>query len=140
MKITLASNNHGYALTRTPCKATIALTFEFIGETKGCHAVLESNGNRIYREIINGRATFPLEALGSSISLSVRDMKKPLDRNWECEGYIIQHDTTGVWVYPEGVNLPYELALSRVDIDTLKTELKELKDSVSNILLGHDII
>ena len=42
---------------------------------------------------------------------------KCVDKRWECEGLVIQRDNNGVWVYPEGVDLPYELAKAREDID-----------------------
>ena len=141
MIYSLTKDKKGYAPIRKPWKVSDYILLEFKGaDTTGCHAIIVSNGNRHYKEIVDGVAEFPTSLLINSAELSVRDLDHPLDRRWECESIVVNRVGNSVWVYPEGLDLAAELVKAREDIDKLRTEIEAVSKTVNALVKGYDVI
>lgn len=140
MTYTLTSDKRGYVANRIPWRISEELELEFKGKTDGCRVILTCNGNKLYREIIDGKAIIPVGFLDGNVEVSVRDLNAPLDRRWDCEGIVAIKTKSITWVYPEGLNLAAEIVKMREEIDKLKEELMSVKEIAENLVKGYDII
>ena len=134
MKFAIFDNYTGVAIDRSPILIQDGvLPLEIEGADDGMSAVLKSEkGVTYYREIKDGKCEFPLSRLDGVLSVYVKEFSTHI-KTWCCERIVLRKTANGVLVAPNDSDLPSEVVRIKQENQTLRDEVKLLKEQIEKI-------
>lgn len=129
----LRKNGVGFILTRQPEFVGKELIITFSGAPPDATAIFEnSNGNSIYRLLVDKTCSVPTDFLVGEIKVTVTRLNGKADvEKCTCEPICVERKNGMVLVYPNWLDLPMQII-------ELYGELQEVKDNMSEIIVKHD--
>ena len=143
IKYKLFRNQKGLIIERAPKKIKSDVTVSFSGGDGLTAIFKDSDGNSIYRNIVDEKCIIPFSFLKGTVSVIVTDLNNSMKVKYKCERLICQKETDFVWVMPEEMNLPIEIIEAQNQIEELKSELKKALSEIAFLkeaYQGYDVI
>ena len=136
-------------LTRQPELVEGQLAVKFNGAPPEATAVFYLDDMNFYRPLNDGRCSVPVDKFQGDIQVTVAvfDDATPMTK-WCCEGLKVTRTPDGaVWIAPNDMNLPQEIANIRIRLDelrrmveTLRKSNQELEKELESIKEGYDLV
>lgn len=145
----LLNNRTGLILTRQP-QYTKELSFTFISAPSDATAIFATEGgNTLFRKLIEGRCSLPLEDLKGVVRVTVALLSgQAQPHHWICEEIVITPISVGgALIAPNDMDLPKKM----VDLQLENQELREsnfalteritkLEERFEKLLEGYDLV
>ena len=149
MRYILLSNYVGIIKTREPVLIDKIFSVEFDGAPEGSTAIFErSDGESVYRELVNGCCEIQSEWLVGEIKIVVAILDGTMRQRWFCEGVkAVPQLNRQVLIYPYDIDFQGKIARLQEENAKLQDEVKkhaekilELETKLIKLLEGYDII